>query len=171
MTPPRTGQAWVTPPVPAPGDAPGSAARSDAGNAPASADEGQRIDRWLWCARFFKTRALAAKFVSEGRIRLTRSQRGGASAPVRIVKPSALVRAGDTLVFTRRDRLRIIEVSASAVRRGPAGEAATLYADRSPPPPPSPKRDATPAPFAREAGSGRPTKRDRRSLDALRGGE
>ena len=130
---------------------------------------GQRIDRWLWCARFFKTRALAAKFAGEGHIRLSRASAPGGRNAIRIEKPSALVRAGDTLVFTRRDRLRIIEVNACAARRGPAAEAATLYEDRSPPPPP--REDKTPAPFTRDQGAGRPTKRERRALDALRGGE
>lgn len=145
-----------------------------ASGASGETNSGQRIDRWLWCARFFKTRALAAKYVGEGHIRLSR-----ASAPdhqnairqnaIRVEKPSALVRAGDTLVFTLHDRLRIITVNACATRRGPAVEAATLYEDQSPPPPP--KKERSPAPFERDAGAGRPTKRERRALDALRTGE
>lgn len=129
---------------------------------------GQRIDRWLWCARFFKTRALAAKFVGEGHIRLSRAAAPDDRNTIRVEKPSALVRAGDTLVFTLHDRLRIIAVTACATRRGPAAEAATLYEDQSPPPP---KTERKPAPFARDAGAGRPTKRERRALDALRTGE
>lgn len=133
---------------------------------------GQRIDRWLWCARFFKTRALAAKFVGEGHIRLSRATAPDDRNTIRVEKPSALVRAGDTLVFTRHDRLRIIEVSAYAARRGPAAEAATLYEDHSPQETglAQPKAEKTPAPFARDAGAGRPTKRERRALDALRTG-
>lgn len=97
----------------------------------------QRIDRWLWCARFFKTRALAAKFVGDGHVRITRAHAN--QDTIRAEKPSVLIRAGDTLVFSRHDRLRIIEVLACAARRGPAAEAATLYEDRSPPPPPKEK--------------------------------
>lgn len=127
----------------------------------------QRIDRWLWCARFFKTRGLAAKFVGEGHIRITRANAANQDT-IRAEKPSVLVRAGDTLVFTSHDRLRIIEVRACAARRGPATEAATLYEDRSPPPPP--KEEKQQGPFAREPGAGRPTKRERRALDAMKGG-
>ena len=145
-------------------------ASSEAASSGASGEttSGQRIDRWLWCARFFKTRALAAKYVGEGHIRLSRASAPDDQNAIRIEKPSALVRAGDTLVFTLHDRLRIIKVNACATRRGPAVEAATLYEDQSPPPP---KKERTPAPFARDAGAGRPTKRERRALDALRTGE
>ena len=140
-----------------------------ASGASGETSSGQRIDRWLWCARFFKTRALAAKYVGEGHIRLSRASAPDDQNAIRVEKPSALVRAGDTLVFTLHDRLRIIEVNACATRRGPAAEAATLYEDQSPPPPP--KKERSPAPFARDAGAGRPTKRERRALDALRTGE
>lgn len=121
----------------------------------------QRIDKWLWCARFFKTRTLAGKAVSTGTIRVTR---GGATQ--RISKPSFCVQPDDTLSFTRGERLFIIEVAALATRRGPAPEARALYADHSPPPPPKTEK---PMPdFAREAGAGRPTKRERRALERLR---
>ena len=83
-------------------------------------------------------------------------------------KPSATVRSGDTLVFTRNNELKIIAVRACAVRRGPAAEARLLYEDQSPPPAPVAK--AALSPFAREAGAGRPTKRERRALDALKNG-
>lgn len=121
----------------------------------------QRIDRWLWCARFFKTRTIAAKFVSDGNVRLTRN--GDA---IRVQKPSFLVREQDTLVFSRNDHLRIINVIAMAARRGPASEAQTLYDDQSPPR--APKKQSAPASFGREKGAGRPTKKDRRALDALK---
>lgn len=121
----------------------------------------QRIDRWLWCARFFKTRTNASKFVSDGNIRVTRSDE-----TTRIEKASFSIRPGDMLVFSRHDRLRMIAIVALAVRRGPASEAQALYEDRSPPPPP--KTKAAPAAFEREKGSGRPTKKDRRALDALK---
>lgn len=121
--------------------------------------DNQRIDRWLWCARFFKTRTLAAKFVTANSVRMTR---GGENS--RIDKPSYAIRSGDTLVFSAHNRLRIIDVVQCALRRGPASEAATLYQDRSPPPAPKPKKSA----LSREPGAGRPTKKDRRAIDALK---
>lgn len=124
-------------------------------------ESSQRIDRWLWCARLFKTRTLAAKFVSDGNVRLTRN-----GDSIRVQKPSFAVRENDTLVFSRNDRLRIITVSALAERRGPASEAQGLYDDQSPPPE---KRDAAaPTTPSRDKGMGRPTKKDRRALDALK---
>ena len=112
-----------------------------------AAQSSQRIDRWLWQARFFKTRTIAAKFVSEGNIRVTRND-----ATLRAEKPSFLVREGDVLVFSRRDHLRIIAILALATRRGPAAEAQSLYEDQSPPRPPKAERIETP--FAREKGAG-----------------
>lgn len=132
--------------------------------APEAGQESQRVDQWLWRARFFKTRTLAAKFVSSGNLRITRKDE-----TTRVDKPSANIRPGDTLVFTRNDRLRIIIVEACAARRGPANEAQTLYEDQSPPPPP--KSERSPSPFNRERGAGRPTKKDRRALQALKAGE
>lgn len=118
----------------------------------------QRIDKWLWCARLFKTRTLAAKVVADRSVRLTR---GGMT--IRIEKPSALIRPGDHIAFLSGESLRVLEVLACAERRGPAPEAQSLYTDRSPPRPARPD----PAPFARERGSGRPTKKHRRELDRL----
>ena len=126
-----------------------------------AAPDAQRIDQWLWHARFFKTRTLAAKFVSDGHVRLTR-----ADTTTRAEKPSFAVRAGDVLVFTRAERLRIIKISDCALRRGPASAAQLLYEDQSPPPTPKAER---PRPvFEREKGAGRPTKKDRRALEAMK---
>jgi len=83
-----------------------------------------RIDVWLWRARFFKTRSLAARAVEEGRIRLSR---GGEET--RLDKPSRTVRPGDTLVFAIGGRLFAIRVAALGERRGPASEARLLYLD------------------------------------------
>jgi len=77
-----------------------------------------RIDVWLWRARFFKTRALAAQFVEDGRIR-----RGD----IRLDKPSRTVRCGDHLVFAQSGRLHAVTVDALGERRGPASEARMLY--------------------------------------------
>ena len=127
----------------------------------AAAPDAQRIDRWLWHARFFKTRTLASKFVSDGNVRITRGD-----TTMRAEKPSFSICGGDTLVFTRNEALRIIEIKDCALRRGPASEAKLLYDDQSPPVPP---KAARPTPdFARDKGAGRPTKKDRRALDAIK---
>ncbi len=132
------------------------------GAAEAISASSQRLDKWLWQARFFKTRTLASKFVSDGNVRITRDEN-----TQRADKPSVAIRPGDIVVFTRNERLRIIHVLACADRRGPASEAQALYDDRSPPPPP--KGEAAPRnAFARDKGAGRPTKKDRRALAALK---
>ena len=87
------------------------------------AAEGCRIDVWLWRARFFKTRSLAAGFVGEGRIRLIRG-----AAETRLDKPSRTVRPGDGLVFALGGRLVSVRVADCGERRGPAAEARALYA-------------------------------------------
>jgi ribosome-associated heat shock protein Hsp15 len=133
--------------------------KAAAATSPESAS--QRLDKWLWQARFFKTRTIASKFISDGNVRITRGENTS-----RADKPSALIRPGETLVFTRNDRLRIIRVLACAERRGPASEAQLLYEDKSPAPAPKAEIDALP--FAREKGAGRPTKRDRRALASLK---
>jgi len=81
-----------------------------------------RADVWLWRARFFKTRTLAAKFCEEGRVRLTR---GGVEG--RLDKPARPVRVGDALVFAAGGRLTAVRVEALGERRGPPAEARTLY--------------------------------------------
>ena len=104
-----------------------------------------RLDKWLWQARFFKTRALAARTIAEGRVRL-----GGEATS----KPHRAVGAGDVLTFSQGQAVRVVRVLALPVRRGPAPEAQALYDDMSPPPAPRPAHPADPAP--REEG-GRPS--------------
>lgn len=96
--------------------------------------EACRIDVWLWRARFFKTRGLAAQAVEAGRIRLSR-----AGQDSRLDKPSRAVRPGDGVVFALGGRLVAVRIEALGERRGPATEARTLYTelnegDRSVPP-------------------------------------
>lgn len=86
------------------------------------AEDACRADVWLWRARFFKTRSLAARFVEEGRIRLTR-----AGAESRVDKPSRTLKPGDVLVFALGGRLIAVRMLASGERRGPASEAQGLY--------------------------------------------
>ncbi len=124
--------------------------------------DGQRVDSWLWHARFFKTRTLASAVVAAGKVRLTRS--GETS---RIGKTAHAVRPGDELAFPKGKQIRIILIKALATRRGPAAEAQALYDDLTPPPPPKTERATGPA--TREPGSGRPTKKERRALDQFRG--
>ena len=119
----------------------------------------QRLDKWLWHARFFKTRTLAAKVVEGGHCRLNR---------VRVRKPGHAVKAGDVLTFPQGRLVRVIEVKGFAERRGPAADAVLLYRDLDPPAPPA-ARTAEPAETmpSRERGAGRPTKKDRRSLEKV----
>jgi ribosomal 50S subunit-recycling heat shock protein len=86
------------------------------------AEEALRVDVWLWRARFFKTRSLAARMVDEGRVRLTR-----AGVETRIDKPARLVKPGDALVFALGGRLTAVRVEALGERRGPPAEARALY--------------------------------------------
>lgn len=90
-------------------------------------DDACRVDVWLWRARFFKTRALAAGFVEAGRVRLTRSS----GAEARLDKVSRTVRSGDRLVFAIGGRLFAVRVEACGERRGPAAEARALYTEAS----------------------------------------
>ena len=82
-----------------------------------------RADVWLWRARFFKTRSLAARFVEEGRVRMTR-----AGIENRLDKASRALKPGDSLVFALGGRLIAVRVEAIGERRGPASEARALYA-------------------------------------------
>ena len=84
--------------------------------------EATRSDAWLWRARFFKTRTLAAAFIEEGRIRLTR-----AGHESRIDKPARPIKVGDALVFALGGKLIAVTVAALGERRGPPKEARTLY--------------------------------------------
>ena len=76
-----------------------------------------RIDRWLWAARFFKTRGLAAKAILSGRVQVDGER----------VKPSRLVRAGEVVAVTKATEQWIVAVTGVTDRRGPASVAQTLY--------------------------------------------
>jgi ribosome-associated heat shock protein Hsp15 len=78
----------------------------------------QRIDKWLWCARFMKQRSDCAALVGQGGLRINRQP---------TEKPHARLRVGDVITLPLRGRVRVLEVLALATRRGPASEAATLY--------------------------------------------
>jgi len=89
---------------------------------PAEGDQACRADVWLWRARFFKTRSMAARFVEEGRARLTR---GGQES--RLDKPSRSLLPGDQIVFALSGRVVAVKVLAAGERRGPPAEARSLY--------------------------------------------
>ncbi|MDJ0630608.1 MAG: RNA-binding S4 domain-containing protein [Rhodobacter sp.] len=114
-----------------------------------------RIDKWLWYARFFKTRGLATRTVAGGHVRVN-SQR--------VAKPAYAVGPGDTLTFPQARTIRVVRIVDTGTRRGPAPEAQALYEDLTPQ-----------AERLRQApsfdGGGRPTKKDRRKADALRSGD
>ncbi len=121
-----------------------------------------RLDKWLWHARFFKTRSLASKTCRARKIRIN----GTISS-----KASATVKVGDVLTFPKADMIKTIEVLAVGERRGPASEAQLLYKDLSVD---TQKQSADGKVNAteygvpvREKGAGRPTKSERRAIDKL----
>lgn len=121
-------------------------------------DRSVRIDKWLWAARFFKSRSLAAQACDGGKVDVN-----GQST-----KPSKPVRPGDLLKITLRGGKKVVKVLVLTDRRGPAARAQLLYEDLTPPRPPDTKY--VPLPVYRPRGAGRPTKAERRLLDRLRRG-
>jgi len=114
-----------------------------------------RVDKWLWHARFFKSRTLAAKLAGSGKLRINREV---------LRKPGAAVKSGDVLTFPKGTDIRVIEILALGERRGPASEAQGLYKDLCPPQ----RQPKEPFDAKRPRGAGRPTKSERRALDRLR---
>ncbi|MCR4266585.1 RNA-binding S4 domain-containing protein [Nitratireductor sp. ZSWI3] len=122
-----------------------------------TATERQRIDKWLFFARVVKSRSLAAKLAQGGRVRVNRNK---------IEQAAYAVKPGDVLTITLDRRILVYRVLAAGSRRGPAEEARTLYEDLTPQPT-APRAAEAQVPL-REAGAGRPTKRERRALDRWR---
>ncbi|HET6391120.1 RNA-binding S4 domain-containing protein [Hyphomicrobium sp.] len=130
----------------------------------------QRVDQWMWFARFVKSRTLAQALIERGKVRINREK---------IYKTSTIVRPGDVLTLSLGPRVLSIEVLGIGSRRGPASEAALLYRNlASPSPAPisgaegetGTVEEGMDAPqAARSTGAGRPTKLERRQLDKLRG--
>ena len=85
-----------------------------------NASEEQRLDKWLWYARFVKSRSLAAKLIEEGCIRVNRQ---------RVVKAATSVKCGDVLTASLHGKVRVIEILAVGHRRGPPAEAKALYSE------------------------------------------
>jgi len=121
-------------------------------------ESGQRLDKWLWFARLTKSRTVAAAEVTGGKIKVNR---------VTVTKAAHTIKPGDVITSRISKNIRVLRVVAPGTRRGPAPEARLLYEDLSPPPP---ARNETAPPRAwaeRAPGSGRPTKRERRKIDAF----
>ena len=119
-----------------------------------------RVDKWLWQARFFKTRSLAGKVAADGGLRINAA---------RCAKAAQTVAAGDVLTFPQGRIVRVVRIEALGTRRGPAAEAQALYTDLAPPEPGAARPDDPPANSDRPRGAGRPTKRERREIDKIRG--
>jgi ribosome-associated heat shock protein Hsp15 len=118
--------------------------------------ESVRIDSWIWSVRLVKTRSMGATACRGGHVRVNGER----------VKPAYAVRVGDEVRLRHAGRERVVVVKRLIRKRVGAPVAVECYVDNSPPPPP---REAI-APIAvRDRGAGRPTKRDRRELDRLRG--
>ncbi|MEM7619353.1 MAG: RNA-binding S4 domain-containing protein [Pseudomonadota bacterium] len=129
---------------------------------------GQRLDKWLWFSRLVKTRSLASRLISAGKVRINK---------IKTVKPAHLIRSDDVLTTTFNKSVQVYKVLQLGQRRGPATEAQQLYDDITPKETdsnetkkpnetakrPLPLAISTPSP-TREQGMGRPTKRDRRKL-------
>ena len=135
-------------------------ARTDpSSQAPAS----PRIDKWLWHARFARTRTAAQRLVVSGKVRVNRQ---------RVTSASRSVKPGDVLTMVIGRTVRVIEVTAIAPRRGAAEAARELYDDRAPPvTPASPKRGQSPGQSDGDSGiqsEGRPDKHGRKRILALK---
>ena len=113
----------------------------------------QRLDLWLFYARFFKSRSLATDAILQGPMRINQ---------IPTSKSHFRIKAGDVLTFGKSDRIRVIKIIALAARRGPASEAQELYEDLSPPAPVKSTKSSA-------LDTVRPTKKQRRDLIRLRG--
>lgn len=119
--------------------------------------ETQRIDKWLFHARFIKSRARATKLVNAKKLRINGEK---------IRKASYNIKPGDILTFHINDLIKVIEILAINLTRRPFVEAQLLYDDQSPEPEDNNASDADwLKPIMRERGAGRPTKKQRRQTD------
>ena len=114
------------------------------------------MDSWIWSVRLAKTRSAASGSCRAGHVRVNGAR----------VKPAHLIRAGDEVRLRQDGRERIVVVTQVISKRVSAPVAAECYIDHSPPPPP---RETVLPVAIRERGAGRPTKRERRSIDKLLG--
>ncbi|RZS66582.1 heat shock protein Hsp15 [Agromyces ramosus] len=119
-------------------------------------DSPVRIDAWLWAVRQFKTRSAATAACRAGHVRVNGER----------AKAAQSVRPGDEVRVRIEGFDRLLVVRQTLVKRVSATVAAAAVEDRTPPPPP---REAVPVVPVRDRGTGRPTKRERRDLERLRG--
>jgi ribosome-associated heat shock protein Hsp15 len=119
-------------------------------------DDRQRIDKWLWHARIVRTRSAAAALAASGHVRLNGT---------RVDAPAKAVKAGDVVTIALDARVRVLKVTGFALRRGAADEGRALYEDMAPAGPASAPRSDEPRVARRDAGSGRPTKQERRAIE------
>lgn len=129
---------------------------SDEGSSRGTTEGTVRVDAWIWSVRLTKTRSMAASACRGGHVRVNGER----------VKPAHAVRAGDEVRLRHAGRERIVVVSRIVRKRVGAPVAAECFVDNSPPPPP---REHLPIAGVRDRGTGRPTKRDRREMERLRG--
>ncbi|GGS71852.1 RNA-binding S4 domain-containing protein [Streptomyces violaceus] len=115
-----------------------------------------RVDSWIWSVRLVKTRSMGATACRGGHVRVNGDR----------VKPAHAVRVGDEVRLRHEGRERVVIVTRLIRKRVGAPVAAQCYIDNSPPPPP---REAVAPAGIRDRGAGRPTKRDRREMERLRG--
>ncbi len=128
---------------------------------PKTEQDKARIDKWLWAARFFKTRSLAVAALENGRVLVNGAR----------VKPAKSVAVGDTLTIRLGPYTQVVEVLGLSGKRGPAPEAQKLYRETE-------ESRAKRAALAQELKAqqqysvlkGRPTKKDRRDIEKVKGG-
>jgi len=125
-------------------------------NRPQPGNATPRVDQWLWSVRITKTRADAAELCRSGHVKVNG----------KTVKPAAKLVVGDRIETRVHQLERVVVVTKLISKRVGAAVAIECFDDRSPPPP---ERSLAPPVFERDRGAGRPTKRDRRRLDELRG--
>ena len=121
-----------------------------------------RLDKWLWYARFFKTRSLATKLISSGKLRINDEVTS---------KPHRQAQIGQVLTFAQGPYIRVVRIEELGKCRGPAAEAAALYTDLVSPPVRKTNKELRlhNSHFeSRVIGSGRPTKKDRRETTKLK---
>ncbi len=114
-----------------------------------------RFDKWLWAARFYKTRSLAAQAIEAGQVRLNDDR----------VKPAHVVRNGDVVGVRKRSIEFVVEVTALSERRGSAADAARLYRETAASAAAREQERLRRSAAANERPAGRPTKRERRRLE------
>lgn len=118
--------------------------------------ESVRVDSWIWSVRLVKTRSMGAAACKGGHVRVNGER----------VKPAHSVHVGDEVRLRHEGRERVVIVKQVIRKRVGPPVAVQCYVDNSPPPPP---REAVAPAGIRDRGTGRPTKRDRRDLERLRG--